>query len=448
MTPTYVEGIPWPQGDPEALRAIAKHASRLALELLLDHVVVDGADWKGAAQDAWAIQVADHAHAAQAGAKAMLAAGDALTVLAAAVEAGQHAVRTAAADVAKVRDTATAVADRAHALREAADQQTAITTILAAGTRTAATPTAPPSAEELAARQAEADALKARLAALDLEAERRKIGQAAFDEVQRADRACAAKLDALHLLLPPGSSSLSGNVSALTVLGSVLLGNGAESESSLKALLTKPPPLPETVKMPKKKHFWQLAGLTAMALALTAINAVQLGLDPATDAFEAAALAEEARWIYDAMEAGSTVDDLSYEHALEKAKKRAEQLAEAGAPPAVSAAAAAAADALILEQRGDIDGPLRPADGNANSREQGADYVDANGNLWRHEIALSTPGQFDAAKYVDKLQRNDLAQNQGVILNYEELTSDQLTALLHEIDAHGARSQFRFIPPL
>jgi hypothetical protein len=106
-----------------------------------------------------------------------------------------------------------------------------------------------------------------------------------------------------------------------------------------------------------------------------------------------------------------------------------------------------ARDALSLERSGDVPPPLRRANGRIDPHEDGADFVDGEGGLWDHKIARSGRG-FDVAKYLDKIQFNDLRNGESIMLNHEGLTAEDRAALLAEIEARGIRDSFKFIPPL
>jgi hypothetical protein len=107
-----------------------------------------------------------------------------------------------------------------------------------------------------------------------------------------------------------------------------------------------------------------------------------------------------------------------------------------------------ATDAVELEDAGRVKGPLRRADGKQNPRESGADFIDADGRLWDHKIATSKHGRFDADGYVAKIERNDIANGERIMLNHSELNAADREALLQAIDARGLRDEFLFHPSL
>jgi hypothetical protein len=108
---------------------------------------------------------------------------------------------------------------------------------------------------------------------------------------------------------------------------------------------------------------------------------------------------------------------------------------------------AEAADALTLEESGEVPGPVRRANGKIDPRENGADFVDGDGGLWDHKFAKSDRG-FDSGKFLDKIQQRDIPNREKIMLNHEGLTEGDRSLLLKEIDARGLMSSFKFIPPL
>jgi Bacterial TSP3 repeat len=106
-----------------------------------------------------------------------------------------------------------------------------------------------------------------------------------------------------------------------------------------------------------------------------------------------------------------------------------------------------ATDAVQLEEAGHVKG-LRRANGKQNSRENGADFVEADGRLWDHKRATQNKGRFDAEEFVGKIETNDIAQGERIMLNHKDLNVAEREALLRAIDARGLRDQFVFLPPL
>jgi hypothetical protein len=305
-----IEGLPWPEGDPGALRAIAGHATRLAVELGQHEHTTFGLTptsmgWLGDASDAYAISLAEHSHALGSGASAMRDAATALLTLAGAVEDGQRRVLKAARLLKEARDDAATASQHAAALRQRANDEATFGASL--GNPLATGALGGPSLAEIAARQAETAADTAQFHALDVQSSTQPEAQDAYDDVQRADRACANALEDLHLVgaSAPSLPGPGGPASpALAALGALLLGSGARGDPSLLALLCTPAPPPPPPPKPAKHHnWWKLgaAGLLGVATAaLTVADIAQLGLDPITDgatvatAAETAALGEEA----------------------------------------------------------------------------------------------------------------------------------------------------------
>jgi hypothetical protein len=104
-------------------------------------------------------------------------------------------------------------------------------------------------------------------------------------------------------------------------------------------------------------------------------------------------------------------------------------------------------DALALEKEGRVP-KLWRADKNNNLREDGADFVDRNGQLYDHKVATSKYTPFDANKFMRELEHNDLRNGEKIILNRKDLDDDGLRSLLRQIDKRGLRSRFIFYPDL
>jgi hypothetical protein len=134
-----------------------------------------------------------------------------------------------------------------------------------------------------------------------------------------------------------------------------------------------------------------------------------------------------------------------------KAAARQKRLAELSDDPdkggATLGSVAEAVDALKLEESGDVRAPVRRANGKTNPRENGADFVDGENGLWDHKFAKSDRG-FDPVKFLDKIQQNDIANGEKIMLNHEGLSAVDRAALLKEIDTRGLLGWFKGIPPL
>jgi hypothetical protein len=103
-----------------------------------------------------------------------------------------------------------------------------------------------------------------------------------------------------------------------------------------------------------------------------------------------------------------------------------------------------ARDALELEAKGVMAKPVRRANGKKHPRENGADFVDADGQLWDHKIATSEHG-FDAKAYVRKVKLRDISNGEKIILNQQRLNRADRRALRREIREQGVQSEFRFV---
>jgi hypothetical protein len=316
VSPRFLEGLPWPEGDPAALRGIAAHATRLAGELEQHRTSVftlQPLDWLGPASDSYAIWVAAGGHALASGASAMRQASSALLVLAGAVQDGQQTVATAARHLKDARDAAATAATHAASLRSDAEQETTIDKLLL-GPLLADGATIPQSPAQLAATQAEKAASDAQAHVLDVQATSQHQAQGAYGDVQRADRTCATTLEALQLVRVLGPTMPGGGPPspALAALSSVLLGAAAGGDTSLLALLTKPPPPPPPPPKTTKKHHsgWKIfaaGGLAVLTAGLTVVNVLQLGADPLTDAAEVETGGETIALTGEAIE-GETVE--------------------------------------------------------------------------------------------------------------------------------------------
>jgi hypothetical protein len=103
---------------------------------------------------------------------------------------------------------------------------------------------------------------------------------------------------------------------------------------------------------------------------------------------------------------------------------------------------------LGLEENGDVPGPVRRADGRTNPSENGADFVDGEGQLWDHKVATSEHGPFDEEAWLDKVEQYDIGQGEDIMVNHEGLQPGELQGLLEEIESRGLMDKFRFWPPL
>ncbi|WP_053225914.1 hypothetical protein [Solirubrobacter soli] len=101
-----------------------------------------------------------------------------------------------------------------------------------------------------------------------------------------------------------------------------------------------------------------------------------------------------------------------------------------------------ATDAVILESQGRLRGLRRPDPDVA--RENGADFVEANGKLWDHKQAISS-GKWNQTKFLDRLEKYDLANGEDIILNVSQLSAADLAPLQKEIHDRGWTRRFILI---
>ena len=91
---------------------------------------------------------------------------------------------------------------------------------------------------------------------------------------------------------------------------------------------------------------------------------------------------------------------------------------------------------------------MRRADSTEQPGERGADFVDAKGQKYDHKVATSAHGEFDAKKFIAKVERDDIRNGEKIILNRKDLSDAGLQLALREIDDRGLRDQFLFHPDL
>ena len=103
-----------------------------------------------------------------------------------------------------------------------------------------------------------------------------------------------------------------------------------------------------------------------------------------------------------------------------------------------------AKDALKLEGKGVLAKPIRRANPKRHPRELGADFVDANGQLWDHKLAISKYG-FDAKEYTRKVKERDIDNGEKIILNQQQLNRADRRAFRREIREQGLQSEFRYV---
>jgi hypothetical protein len=356
-----VEGLPWPEGDPDGLRGIASHALGLATELEHRQAFVKGLDptgWIGVGRDEFAVSLAEHAHALGSGAGAMHAAAGALFKLAQAVEDAQHTVLEAARKLKAARDAAHKAQTYAQSARATAD--TDGLKLLTGPLSTPGNPVQTPS--EIEADRAENAAATAQSHALDVERWAQRQARTANDDVDAGDRSTAGVLEHAGLVSAGGTPSLVGvapptPTDPLQALGQLLLGPvGSQGDLGLKALLSSPPPPPPPPPpKPVPEHhgsFWNklaVGGMAVVTTGLVVVDALQLGLDPVTDGATVAAGGETVALATDAAVDAEVVAGTA---GTEAAVTETEE--------AVIAAEGAPSEGLAV-QEGAADAPVRPS---------------------------------------------------------------------------------------
>jgi len=216
------EGLPWPEGDPAALRAVAGRSGAVADQLVAQSgrlVASAGGtgQWAGVAHDSFGSAVVGAQSQLEEGADAFQSAAVALDELAAVVEQEQERVVQAAARLREARQAAAAAAASAARAQDAADS---------AAQTSAASPMDPASTSAAqvagaAAANAQQRSSAASGEAAQVEARCHAEANAAVDAVERADQATAAVLDDLTGFDPLAAlGGLPG--SALSALGQVL----------------------------------------------------------------------------------------------------------------------------------------------------------------------------------------------------------------------------------
>jgi Domain of unknown function (DUF4157) len=116
-----------------------------------------------------------------------------------------------------------------------------------------------------------------------------------------------------------------------------------------------------------------------------------------------------------------------------------------------------AKDAVTMEELGPekgVKGPVRRANPARYPGEQGADFVDADGQLWDHKVAYPKTGE-QGQSTIGSLNdlvadmEAELARGENIMLNHMLLNDTELTYLLRQIAKRGlSLARIRFIPPL
>ena len=116
-----------------------------------------------------------------------------------------------------------------------------------------------------------------------------------------------------------------------------------------------------------------------------------------------------------------------------------------------------AKDAVTLEELGPekgVKGPVRRANPVRYPREEGADFVDADGQLWDHKVAYPKTGEQGQSQIgsVNELVADmeaELARGENIMLNRMLLNETELAYLLRQIAKRGLPlARLRFIPSL
>lgn len=394
--PADLEGLPWPQGDPGALRQAAGKASAVASELdseatgLLN--LQDPVGWFGTAQTSFAGSVGAHSNTMSAAAGRFRQAASALNKLANTVEHAQgrvtraakklHDARAAAAQAQSLAQGARQVATDARRAADAAPQLPGI-----AGVTTVSPLEAQAQQAEQTAGTMELKASGAQGHAQDVQTW--AIGEArdAVHDVESADRGTAGEIESLGLAgtPPPGTPSASIGSGSLAGLGQYVFGSHGASNHSFLSWLSAPPPPPPPPPPPKKEHHsgWLAAGLFVATGLLTVADVAQFGADPLTDGATVAvggAAAEEAGIGATEAVAGGAADEAAAGAAAEGAA------AEGGA------ASAAASEAAATDSVAATDTPAALDQGEAGEIWHPEDGTPVIGRLPDTDVAKPWPG--------------------------------------------------------
>lgn len=355
-----VEGLPWPDGDPGGLRAIATRANSIATELDGRRRPLAGLNpvgWLGEGRDSFTIALVEHAHALGAGAAAMRQAAGALVSLAQTIEHAQHTVLDAARKLKAARDAGTQAQGHAEQLRAEANRQRGVDLFTSLAVPFPAGHSLAYQQADAAATLAENKAVAAQGHALEVEAWAQRQASDAVQGVQRADSSCASELERIGLVQMPNSSALVCPAvqpsQPLSALGDLLLGSASATNGTLLGFLSAPPPPPPPPPKPVHKthhSFWSgvaAVGMGVVTVGLTAVDAAQLGLDPVTDGATVAAGGETAALADEALTAGVATDEAATAGATAATESASELVATEGDPAAGLAVREGAVDAPV-----------------------------------------------------------------------------------------------------
>jgi hypothetical protein len=391
--PADLEGLPWPQGDPGALRGAAGRASSVASELdseaggLLN--LADPLGWYGAAQSSFAGSVGRHSDTMSSAAGAFRQAASALNKLAGIVEHAQdrvtqaakklHDARTAAAQANSLAQGARQVATHA---RQAADNAEPLPG-MAGITGTSPLEAHAQQAEQTATNM-ETNASIAQGHAQDVQTWAISAARDAVHDVESGDRSTASEIESLGLAgtAPPGSPSASIAGGSLAGLGRYVFGSHGDSNRSFLGWLSAPPPPPPPPPPPKKEHHNGLlaGGLFVATGLLTVVDAVQLGADPLTDGATVAVGGAAVE------EAGIGATEVAADGAAEEAATAAGAAAE-GTEGAAAASEAATTDSVTA-----ADTPAALDQGEAGETWHPEDGTPVIGRLPDTDVAKPWPG--------------------------------------------------------
>jgi hypothetical protein len=358
------EGLPWPEGNPDGLRAAADRASAMAQALAGQatgySTVVGPLAWTGTARQSFGVATDTQSRAVARAAHAFTAAAGALRSLAGIVEDAQQEVLAAARKLHAAREAEKTAVDLATTARTQADEahRAAAASPLPTGPEALQAASAEQTAQTMEARAAQAVATSQ-----DVERWALGVARAAVDRAQAADRRTASELEQsgligdgptpAHPVTPSSSASglgllvtpLLGAPGALASLGQLVFGSASANPRSFGAWLTSPPPLPPPPPPPKPQHHsggsvWGAIGMGIVALGADAFAGAQLGLDPLADGAAGAA---------DTAEAGM-IADVAADDAAVTATDAAASDAAASSVPVLSAEAADGAVVPLSEE--------------------------------------------------------------------------------------------------
>lgn len=205
-----VAGLPWPEGDPDGLRAAATRANATATSLRTAGGRLTRASahtyWTGPAADAFGLSVSRQGTEISRGAGQLTDAAGALKELAGTVERAQERVRQLAREVERAEDAARQAASRADDAQSASNNLKVRRAHASDADEAAAMGPAVSAAADRAA-DATAAADQARAQAAEIRARAEREARELCEEVTRADQATAGAVDAAAAAAPIGGDS-------------------------------------------------------------------------------------------------------------------------------------------------------------------------------------------------------------------------------------------------